>query len=288
MRAVVALVALVAAGCQPLPRPMADVAPPSEELLTLPGRGGLVVLDVEGLGGARAKGFAQALAEALQAKDVPAIAGTGMRESMFLLGRVASRPSGRDQVEVTWDWELVNDAGITVDRRRERDVMSRREWEWAGAKFLAGRAAPGAIALYNAQMPAPAPEEKRPEVFLAGITGAPGDGGRTLPRALATVIEAREFAMTKDRAHALAVVQGTMSVKPNGAGKEKVEIKWHVARPNGEEVGVVTQANDIPAGSLKGAWGQTAGDVALAAADGIVELLKRIPRTPQKAASPAK
>ena len=276
--------ALLAAACQPLPRPLADVAPPDAELLTLPGRGGLAILEVEGLSGPRGGAFAKELADALQAQEVPAIAGKGMQESLFLLGRVRTRDIGTDQVEASWEWELVDGAGATIDRLEERDVMGRREWQWAGAKALARRAAPTVAALYNARMPAPPAEAKRRQVFLAGITGAPGDGGRTLPRALAAVIEARDLAAAGDRAGAIAIVEGTMSVKPSGPGKEKAEIRWRVTRPNGEEVGVVTQANDIPAGSLKGAWGEIAGHVALGAADGIVDLVQRIPKDADAAA----
>ncbi len=280
------LAGLLLAACQPLPRPLLDVAPPSAELLALPGRGGLAVLEVEGLSGPRGRDFAAALAEALQAQEVPAIAGKGMRESMFLLGRVHARGIAGDQMEVNWEWELVDSAGATIDRRRDREVMGRREWEWAGAKALARRAAPGVATLYNARMPAGPVEEKRPQVFLAGVTGAPGDGGRTLPRALVAVMQARELEATTDRATATAIVQGVMSVTPNGAGKEKAEIKWRVSRPNGEEVGVVTQSNDVPAGSLKGAWGEIAGYVALGAGDGIADLVRRIPAPTAAPASP--
>lgn len=281
-RAVAAALLLALAACQPLPRPLADLAVPGPELLNVPGRGGLAVLEVEGLSGTRAGAFPAALAEVLQQREVPAVAGGGMRESLFLLGRVRTRDIGGDGLEVDWDWELVDDRGATVDRRAERDIMTRRDWEWAGAKALATRAAAGVVALYNQQMPSPPAEDRKPLIFLAGIKGAPGDGGRTLPRALATVIQGREMLATDQRGEATAIVEATMAMTPAGPGKEKAEIRWRVTRPDGEEVGVVTQANEIPAGSLKGAWGEVAGYVALAAADGIVDLVRRIPQTPSR------
>ena len=273
-----ALLVLVATACQPLPRPLADLAVPGPELVAVPGSGGIAILEVEGLDGPRGEAFAAALAEALQDREVPATAGSRMRRSLYLLGRVETRDIGGDGLEIDWDWELVDDRGGTVDRRQDRDVMTRQDWQRAGAKALASRAAPAIVALYNAQMPSAAPAETRPTVFLAGLKGAPGDGGRTLPRALATAIEGRKVASTTDRAAASAIIDGTMSVTPAGPGKEKAEIRWRVSRPNGEEVGIVTQANEIPAGSLKGAWGEIAGYVALGAADGIADLVERIPR----------
>lgn len=269
--------AVALAACQPLPRPLADLAVPGPELLNLPGRGGLAILEIEGLSGARAGQFPAALAEALQQREIPAVAGGGMRDSLFLLGRVETRDIGGGGIEVDWDWELVDDRGKTIDRRQERDVMTRRDWDWAGAKALATRATPGVVALYNAQMPSAPPEERKPALFVAGIKGAPGDGGRTLPRALVVAMQSQEVATTDRRDEATALVEATMTVQPAAGGREKVEIRWRVARANGEEVGVVTQANEIPAGSLKGAWGETAGHVALAAAEGIADLVRRIP-----------
>lgn len=277
------LAALIAlAACQPVPRPLADIAVPGPELLNLPGRGGLSILEVEGLTGARAETFPAALAEALQQREVPAVAGKGIRDSLFLLGRVTTRDIGGGGVEVDWEWELVDGRGRTVDRRQERDVMTRRDWEWADAKALARRAAAGAAALYDAQMPSPPPEVRKPTVFLAGIRGAPGDGGRTLPRALATALQGQEMLATREQDGATAVVEGSMSVTRSGPGQEKVEIRWRVTRPGGEEVGVVTQENEIPAGSLQGAWGEVAGYVALAAAEGIADLVRRIPADPPR------
>ncbi|WP_374447861.1 hypothetical protein [Stella sp.] len=276
-RAAAILLAVGLAACQPLPRPLADIAVPGPDLLAVPAQGGLTVLEVAGLSGARGAAFPAALAEVLQQREVPAVAGAGMRNSLFLVGQVETRDIGGDGLEVDWTWELVDDRGATVDRRQERDVLPRRDWEWAGAKALAARAAPAVLALYNAQMPSAPAEARKPLVFLAGVRGAPGDGGRTLPRALATAVQSRDLATTDRRDDATAVVEATVVVSPSGPGREKAEIRWRVTRPNGEEVGVVRQANEIPAGTLKGAWGEVAGYVALAAADGIAELVHRIP-----------
>ena len=43
--------------------------------------------------------------------------------------------------------------------------------------------------------------------------------------------------------------------------------------PQGKKLGTVSQKNEIPEGSLDGAWGKTAEQAAGAAAQGIVKLL---------------
>ena len=59
------------------------------------------------------------------------------------------------------------------------------------------------------------------------------------------------------------------------AGKQHVKIVWHVRRTDGSEIGTVAQENDVPAGLLDGAWGDVAYTVAVAAQNGIMELIAR-------------
>ena len=46
-------------------------------------------------------------------------------------------------------------------------------------------------------------------------------------------------------------------------------------RADGSEIGTVAQENDVPAGLLDGPWGDVAYTVALAAQDGIMQLIAR-------------
>jgi hypothetical protein len=56
-------------------------------------------------------------------------------------------------------------------------------------------------------------------------------------------------------------------------GKQPIQIEWVVKDPQGKRLGTVSQKNDIPEGSLDGAWGKTADQAAGAAVQGIVKLL---------------
>ena len=62
--------------------------------------------------------------------------------------------------------------------------------------------------------------------------------------------------------------------KPKG-GKQHVKIVWRVRRKDGGEIGTVGQENDVPAGLLDGPWGDVAYTVAVAAQDGIMQLISR-------------
>ena len=68
-------------------------------------------------------------------------------------------------------------------------------------------------------------------------------------------------------------VEGKVIVGKAADGKQPIQIDWMVRDPQGKRLGTVSQKNDIPAGSLDGAWGQTADAAAAAAAQGIIKLL---------------
>jgi hypothetical protein len=63
--------------------------------------------------------------------------------------------------------------------------------------------------------------------------------------------------------------------QPTGEA-QKVVLRWTVKAPNGDILGAVEQANDVPAGSLDSAWGKAADHAALAAAQGIFDLVDKL------------
>ncbi len=71
------------------------------------------------------------------------------------------------------------------------------------------------------------------------------------------------------------LLDADVSVDKPEAGKQHVKIVWHVRRKDGGEIGTVAQENDVPAGLLDGAWGDVAYTVAVAAQDGIMQLIAR-------------
>jgi hypothetical protein len=68
-------------------------------------------------------------------------------------------------------------------------------------------------------------------------------------------------------------VEGNVSMGQAKGGMQSIHIEWQVKDPQGKKVGTVSQRNEIPEGSLDGAWGATADQAAGAAAQGIIKLL---------------
>jgi hypothetical protein len=105
------------------------------------------------------------------------------------------------------------------------------------------------------------------------VTGAPGDGAVSLTRALQGELTKSGVALVTAANANTFRVEGEVKVQPPAGGKQAIQIDWNVKDPQGKKLGTVTQKNEIPEGSLDGAWGRVADAAAAAAAQGIVKLL---------------
>lgn len=105
------------------------------------------------------------------------------------------------------------------------------------------------------------------------VSGAPGDGTRSLTAAIQRELQSKGIAVAARPSAAAYRVEGAVTVGQARDGKQPIQIEWTVKDPAGKRLGTVSQKNDIPEGSLDGAWGQTADQAAGAAAQGIVKLL---------------
>jgi hypothetical protein len=109
--------------------------------------------------------------------------------------------------------------------------------------------------------------------LVPAVAGAPGDGSSSLTAAIKRELQAKGVALS-DRAGASAYrVEGAVTLGEPREGKQAIQIEWVVKDPQGKRLGTVSQKNDIPEGSLDGAWGRTADQAAGAAVQGIVKLL---------------
>jgi len=110
-------------------------------------------------------------------------------------------------------------------------------------------------------------------VYVPRVSGAPGDGSTSLSLALQKELRKNGLTLTNKAANAAHVVEGLVVVGAPNSGKQPIKIDWVVKSPSGTKLGTVSQKNQIPAGSLDGKWGTTAGAAASAAAQGIIRLL---------------
>jgi len=254
MRRLVLILLLLAAGCQPVPRPFADTKDTTAaSALRPPDSAGIVVLPVAG-----APDAAEALAKALRDADVPASTAGGNRGSYRLQASVA--PDGS---RLALAWTLRDAKGGKVGSGT------------AGGSTVAALAHDAVVPIARlVSGDAPPPAADVPVlVAMAGVSGAPGDGGTALARAIGAALGRAGIDLGDGPAR--FALSCRVDVDPPKDGKQVVSVRWVLALPAGRELGRVNQQNAVAAGSLDGAWGDIAYDVAAAAAPGIAQLIEK-------------
>lgn len=277
--AVLVLAAFLAA-CQPLPHPFADDRPPAA-LVTVRDGAGVWIAPIKGQPAAIAGKLGAAVAKALLKQDIPASDRKASLGSYLLYGRVAASDPRGGGAAVTAYWRLYDSAGRTVGERTAR-IEAKSGQSEAGADGpiaqLAGLSADGLAPLLEDEAPVEAAKDSqggRVRVAIRQISGAPGDGGKSLATAIAAVLQRQDLTIVEKDQKADLYVDGEVSVAPAQADKQHVKVLWHVHRADGAEIGTVGQENDVPRELLDGAWGDLAYSVAIAAGDGLAQLVAR-------------
>ena len=285
----VALAAALAAwlaACQPMPRPFAPHgAKGANPLLQLSDRAGVVVLDVDGAPLRTAEKLSSGMERALLDHAIPASRTGGNRRSRFLQGRAEIRDlgqrRGRGRIAIELVWELVDSAGNDIGRHTVTARARQDRWV-AGDAALIKRLIDASAADVAAFLQDPAPRrmarvaEMRP-LYVAPVTGAPGDGGRALQQAMKRALLRVRLKLAPEPGGDSLALAGSVSLGAPINRRQVVEIVWSVRRADGSEVGNLKQRNAVEAGSLDGTWGKLASIVAESAADGLVELLRQRP-----------
>ena len=111
--------------------------------------------------------------------------------------------------------------------------------------------------------------------MVSPVSGAPGDGTKSLTAAIKKRLYAKGVKLTSVQSENTYTVKGIVSLTDASGGKQSIRIDWQVIDPSGKKLGTVSQQNTIPKGSLSGPWGAIADAAAGAAADGIVKLLPK-------------
>ncbi|HZB91319.1 MAG TPA: hypothetical protein VE397_07755, partial [Stellaceae bacterium] len=211
--------------------------------------------------------------------DIPASThGTGNRASDHLLTRAASEPRSGSNAAVFLAWQLRAASGKVLGQGSivaEEPAAGWQHGDAAVAHDLAQRAVPSIVRLVVAP-PTPAVAVTEPLLAMGPVTGAPGDGGSTLSRAMSYALNRAHVALAEtETAKKSFILVGKVELSPPEGGQQQVKVSWILKRPDGGEIGHIDQQNRVPAGSLDGPWGEVAFAVANAAAPGVAALIEK-------------
>lgn len=280
------LLLLPLSGCGDFPRPFMGNPGATALRLAVPPPPRLAVpVPTDALLGNKAAGtYAGDLADALAAKEVPAIAEPAQRGDWQLA--IAAQLQGNMVVP----HYTVRDPRGRTKGSIPGDPVRASAWADGTPSVLkaAAQSAAGPIADLLTGIDAALKQSNpnsllnRPaQVYVPDVKGAPGDGDATLAKLLRQALPKNGDVVQKKPQGADFTVQGMVKLTPDGKGQQRVEISWRVTDVYGKEVGKVTQLNDVPNGSLSPYWGDVALVVVQQAAGGIREVIANNIRPPR-------
>ena len=267
--------------------PPGPALPPPSALEDI--RMGLKVTPFEGLPAEQAGAIQTLLIKALHDRDVAAAAISPAPGSHLLRGRLIRGADGQPQIAA----ELLNPDGSVaastqVDAARLEEPTGRTALALHLAAVLVdGTTAQAETGTRPAEAVAAAKARAHWQLVVPEVTGAPGDGGRSLSEATRRALELAGFTViapgkkpNKKAAKMALTVAGAVTLSEPRGPVQSITLSWQVRGADGSEKGRIDQANDIPAGSLNGAWGPVASAAGAAAAEGLADLIGRLPPPP--------
>ena len=118
-------------------------------------------------------------------------------------------------------------------------------------------------------------------VWVQPVRGAPGDGDKSLTRAIRYALVKAKVAVTSERLTARYILAADVRVGALLRGKQAVAISWTLTYPDERHIGRAIQRNTVSVGSFDDRWGETAVLIAMAAVGGIKDVLAQAEKTAQ-------
>ncbi len=275
----ISLFLLLLFGCGTLPKPFHRSTVPSNTLTHAKGDEGVRVSLPLGTAKPMRRQIANAVVHALVARNIPANLGLSGKLRYLLSGRV--KPGGNttalEPTQIHWQLSE-NDGAWFYNFNQDFDGET---WEGGlGSSNVIDKMGKDAADIIAKIL---VPEDKTltpiapktQTVWLKPVMGAPGDGIKSLARAMRYALIRAKVMVNKEPSHAQYFLEGQVTHSSLENELQIVEIRWAVTNPDGTPVGHVVQRNTVPAGTFDHRWGKTAILIATAAVPGIKNLLDR-------------
>lgn len=198
---------------------------------------------------------------------------TGCSANSLLLSKAEPQPVAQDSL-IHPPWETLVKAGPGAGKDVDLETLNGPE-----------PVAPTLVAAAPAPPAAPPPDSvPAPQTPKAGATaikavavlavdGASPAANRELTAAMRKVLKDAGWPVLANVRRDALSIRGHVALDAAQGPNQAVHISWQVASPKGKVLGNVDQNNQVAAHSLDGAWGETAGFAAQAAAEGLFKLI---------------
>ncbi|WP_417518245.1 hypothetical protein [Minwuia sp.] len=276
----IALVALALAACTNVPRPFS----PGTKSGTVPPPGptsALIVHPVLSNEGVSTDGLTALVIKGLQERQVAAIP-YDVPNRYRLLGEAIATQIVGTTATVSMRWQLTRPDRTPVSTdayEAEVDWDAFRSGDAVTMNLLAAEAVGRIAVLLGIESPADA-GSTGPDLLIAPIRRAPGDGAEALSAAIILELERQGLeAVPEDGRLQLPVLEALVRVSPVDGSNDLVRIAWLLRDETGAERGRLEQQNMVPTNRLSRRWGVVARLAASAAAPGVADLMQRLRAT---------
>lgn len=278
-------IALTVAGCQPLPQPFQPAASKktSNPLLKLPDRSGVVVKPITGMPGDSGAALAREMATALIDRNLPAFTDNGNRSSFVLTGQAIPRSRGAARNEIRLIWRISNPEGLQTGEH-VLDIAARKSAWIKGSPTLLRDMAVKSAGKIASLIQGPAETDRtanrtKRTLHVWQIDGAPETAGALLRAELESSLRRRSLRVSSKMRDDSIIIVGTVSLKAGTKGRRDLSLEWSVMSPDGKELGKLQQKNSVTPDSLESDWPTIARHIATGAAEGIGNVLNKVPET---------
>lgn len=281
-RLIIVVLALSLGACGPLPRPFQHEKGQNSSLLTLKDGTGIVVLQPESELVPDPEAWAEAMAEALRARDIPASTNHANAGSRYLYSHITEESSGNKAKSISVLWDLyAADGKLAGSHALDTELSSeafQRSPEIAIERSIGGAA--DKLAAFAGTRPPPTrriPGFPDAKIHVPPFGDVPGDAATSLRNAIVAELTGSKLPITGKATAKDLILLCDITLGPDEGGRQKATIYWRLrSLKDDEELGVIDQSNYVPTGSLDGVWGPTASDIARGAREGILDLIAQL------------
>ena len=236
---------------------------------------GILIKGIEGPVGWVGDAFAEAMASSLRRRGLVASSRSSNRLSLSLTANGYQQLYFDKPSELVISWLLVDNNGEIKGLRETRSTPPEDFWRNPSPEMFEVVAETNADQISNWLSPPskPVTTNSYPTVRMIEIMNISSNDAVSLFSAIQTAMARRDIKVQKNKPSDLTLELkiGTEFVD---AKMQKVRLDWKLGT-NTKKIGVVSQENIVETKILQDAWGSLATDIAIAASEGLFQLINQ-------------
>tara|TARA_B100001093_G_scaffold388539_1_gene374661 strand:+ start:167 stop:1054 length:888 start_codon:yes stop_codon:yes gene_type:complete len=236
---------------------------------------GILIKGIEGPVGWVGDAFAEAMASSLRRRGLVASSRSSNRLSLSLTANGYQQLYFDKPSELVISWLLVDNNGEIKGLRETRSTPPENFWRNPSPEMFEVVAETNADQISNWLSPPskPVTTNSYPTVRMIEIMNISSNDAVSLFSAIQTAMARRDIKVQKNKPSDLTL-ELKIGTEFIDAKMQKVRLDWKLGT-NTKKIGVVSQENIVETTILQDAWGSLATDIAIAASEGLFQLINQ-------------